>query len=606
MKKPFEPNFRTPPSQFSRTELIKMNSLFVNREIAVQFREEHIPNVSIDVETYAKSYGIYLEFDRANTGRERDWSYMIRISVPGGGAITRQQWQAFDELSEKYTANPEGKPSLRFTTRQNIQFHWVKKEHLREIIKTLAEKGMFSINGCGDNTRNVMGCPLSKFSNIFNANAWAQKAGEYFRLPLEPYIKVFAIDPNYIRKPEESFRYGSNLLNRKFKIAFSTVHRHEQTNLFIPDNCVELLTHDLATAPVVEKGKVVAFQVYVGGGQGERNNYPATATLAQPLGIVTEDQLLKTLDAVVAIHQEWGDRENRHWARLKYVIKKMGVDWYRDQVTARLGFPLQRPNPKLDYGDRHLHHGWWRQPSNGSWTFGAFIENGRVIDGGPNGNLKAMVREVMNKYDIELLITPNQDALFTNIPEGAKKEFETDLNKHGYGQRNGKPFSQLRLLSGACVGRDTCRLTYTDSEKFEPGLIDELEKMGWGDMAESIGITGCERQCFRPATKTIGLVGTGLNRYQFKLFGDETARYQGKPLIDSSGENMYLRSVPREKVLVVIDVLFKDYLAHKKDTEGLGAYHRRIGADAIINFLKNNPSTADLMTKPFTTDCVIE
>jgi sulfite reductase (NADPH) hemoprotein beta-component len=213
---------------------------------------------------------------------------------------------------------------------------------------------------------------------------------------------------------------------------------------------------------------------------------------------------------------------------------------------------------------------------------------------------------MMNKYPTEFMITPNQDALFTNITESAKKDFEADLAQYGFGKRNGKTYSSLRLHSGACVGRDTCRLTYTDSEKFEPELIDELEKMGWGDMKESIGITGCERQCFRPATKTIGLVGSGLNRYQFKLMGDETGQFQGKPLMSSTEEKMYLRSVPREKVTVVIDALFKNYKKNAAKGEGVGAFHRRVGADALIAYLQNNPDTKDLMEKPADAAYVIE
>ncbi len=608
-KKPFIPNFKTDPELYHPTEKIKANSLFVARETFVQFREDHQKHVSIDVETFAKSCGIYLEFDRTKTGGvyEVDWAYMIRISIPGGGLITPLQWNLFDELSEKYTVNPHlTKPSLRLTTRQNIQFHWVSKKGVLDIVKTLAENDKRSINGCGDNTRNVMGCPLSAYSGLFNANAWAQKAGAYFQLPLEPYIKVFEINPNLIRKPGESFKYGPNLLNRKFKIAFTTAHRSPETGKIVPDNCVEALTHDLAIAPIFEKDKVTAFQIYVGGGQGERNGFPTMCALAQPLGIVSEDKLMPTLDAVVSVHQEYGDRENRHWARLKYVIKKKGIEWYREQVSARLGFPLQRPNPTLDIGDRHLHHGWSKLPTTGKWAFGMFVENGRIIDGSPNGNLKTLTREIVKKYKINVMITPNQDLLFMDIDDAAKKDFENDLKKHGYGLRDGKPYSPLRLRSGACVGRDTCRLTYTDSERFEPELIDELEKRGWGPMMESIGITGCERQCFRPATKTIGLVGTGLNRYQFKLMGDETARYQGVPVIDANGQTMHLRSVPREKVADVIETLFKFHKAGAKNNETMGAYHRRIGMPAIITHLKENPVTSPLMERPFPADCVIE
>jgi sulfite reductase (NADPH) hemoprotein beta-component len=284
----------------------------------------------------------------------------------------------------------------------------------------------------------------------------------------------------------------------------------------------------------------------------------------------------------------------------------MGIDWYRDQVSAMLGFSLGKPDPNHDYGNRHLHFGWWQQPSNGLWSYGAFIENGRIADNSPNGKLKTMIRDIMNKYSIELTVTPNQDVLFTNIPGEAKEEFEADLKSYGYGQRHSKPYSQLRLLSGACVGRDTCRLTYTDSEKFEPYLIDELEQMGWGDLAESIGITGCECQCYRTATKSVGLVGSGMDRYQLKLMGTEDARHHGTPLISSDGQNMYLRSVPREKVTVVLDVLFKFYKANAEDSESLGAFHQRIGMEAIIHYFKDHPVTKELMEKPFNTDCVID
>lgn len=603
MKKPFAPNFKTPQDQLSKEELNKIQHGLTGH-LYEEFRDDKA-DIIWEAEQLAKSHGIYLEFDRAKTGEEKDWMLMVRFSIPGGGPITRAQWKLFDELSEKYTIDSAGKPSIRLTNRQNIQFHWIKKSSIVEIVKKIAESGFNSLNGCGDNTRNVMGCPLSRFSDVYNANSWARKAGDYFQLPLEPFIKVFEIDSQYLRKPTESFKYGKQLLNRKFKIAFSAVYKDEKTGKLVADNCVELRSNDVGVAPVIVKGKIEKFQIYIGGGQGERNGKPSLAALGLPFCQVEEENLLKVLDAIVKVHAQWGDRQNRIWARLKFVIKKMGVEWYRDQVSAVVGFPLEKPDPNLDYGARHLHHGWIKQPSNGLWAFGAFIENGRLSDYSPNGKLKSMVRHLMDHYPVELLITPNQDILFTNIPESSKKNFEKDLEKFGYGKRNGKVYSTLRLHSGACVGRDTCRLTYTDSEKYEPALIDELEAMGWGNLAESIGITGCERQCFRPATKTIGLVGSGLNRYQLKLMGTEDGRHQGVPVI-SKDDKMYLRSIPREKVPVVIDTLLKFYMANRKDGEGLGYFHLRIGMEGIISHLTDDPTTADLMAAASSTDCVIE
>ncbi len=604
-RKPVDINLKTPPEAFCKEELNKIASSGFVGNLKNDFSDFSRADLAWESEALAKSHGMYLEFNRAKTGEEKEWIYMVRISIPGGGPLNRQQWNIIDQLTERFTKDSDGVPSIRLTNRQNIQFHWIKKENVIELIRTLAESGLNTLNGCGDNTRNVMGCPASRFSKIYDANAMAQKAGLYFQLPVEPFIQVWEIDPKYIRKPEESFAYGKNLLNRKFKIAFSGVLEDENGKLSV-DNCVEALTNDASVVPVIKDNKIVKFQIYVGGGQGERNGKPSMATLGKALGQVDKDDVLKALDAVVKVHQEWGDRQNRVWARVKFVVRKMGIAWYREQVEKVLGKKIGDPDPNLDVGARHMHHGWIKQATNGLWAYGAFIENGRLNDISPNGKLKSMCRHLMNKYPIEFIITPNQDALFTNIPESSKAEFEADMASFGFGKRNGKAYSKLRLLSGACVGRDTCRLTYTDSEKFEPFLVDELEAMGWGDIEESIGITGCERQCFRPATKTIGLVGAGMNRYQLKLMGTEDGRHQGLPLMLPDGDHIFLKSIPRERVSKVIDVLLKHWKANAKPGEGLGYFNNRIGMPAIIELFKNDPTTADLMAKPLPADCVVD
>lgn len=623
MRQP-NPNFKTDPKNYSKVEIAKINSNELRGNLFNEFRDTPCENLEWESEQIVKSHGIYLEFNRAKTGNQKDWVYMIRISIPGGGPITAEQWNILDGLSDRYTAGPkdaypQGRPSLRVTTRQNIQLHWVRKKHVVDAMRGIAESGFFTINGCGDNTRNVIGCTLSYHSPVFNANRWAQKAGKYFALPSGAYVEVFEVDTKYLRKaglqdrePGVSrFAYGPNQLNRKFKIAFSAVHYDEETKKYIPDNCVELRTNDIGVAPIINAdGKVDKFQVYIGGSQGMQSGKPTFAVLGEPFGVFTEDNLMKGLDAIVRVHQEWGDRQNRHWARLKYVVKVKGVEWFREQVRnldGKLDFEL--PIPDFEYGSRDLHLGWIKQPDNKDlWCYGVFIENGRIIDGSPNGDLKSMLKHLMNNYQgVELFTTPNQHLLFTNIDKSLKEQFEKDMKKFGYGVRkngNGmaRPYSKLRILSGACVGRDTCRLTYTDSEKFEPYLIDELEKK-WGDMAESIGVTGCEKQCYRPATKTIGWIGSGLNLYQLTLMGTEDAKHQGKPLTDPDTEEQYLHLVPRKDVAAVTDALFEYYIANRSQEEarsgGTGYFFMRVGAKEIIAYLKSNPKTVDLMKKTF-------
>lgn len=604
-KKPFNPNLNTPAELYCKEEVNKLHQSGLSQSsLYDDFRDTGTADLVWESDMIAKSAGIHLEFDRSLKRAHKDWYFMIRMVNPGGGPLNRQQWQIIDNLSERYCQDPHGLPSLRITTRQTFQFHWIRKQHVVPLVRTLAESGFYTLNACGDNIPNVTACPLSRFSKVFNAVDWARRINSYFQLPADPFVRIFAIDPRHTPARNEAFAYGPNLLNRKFKIGIGCLLDTPQG--LVPDNCVEVRTHDVGIVPVIEKNKVQTCQIYIGGGQAERNGKPGAAVFGQPLTAVPESQLLTTLDAVVQVHQKWGDRENRHWSRLKYVVLKKGIPWYREQVSSLLGAVLPPPVDDLDCGDRHLHHGWQQHGDSEHLSFGAFIENGRLCDDSPNGKLKSMVRQTMDHFNPELSTTPNQDIIFSQIPSQRRDEFEDYLSALGYGQRNGKTYSRLRQKSGACVGLNTCRIAYTDAERFEPELIDELERRGWGDTAESIGITGCEAQCFRPATKTIGLVGFGWNRYQMKLFGSESARHQGRPLVSADGRHMYLQSIQRERVADVIDCLLHWHQQNKLPEEDLGAFLRRMASDAIIAHLKTAPATSSLMQQTYTTECLID
>ncbi len=619
-----EPLLNTPDNQLSADEHFKLNSNGVVGPLPERYRDHGTADLEKESEFLSKSHGLYLEYNRAKTGKEKDWMYMVRASIPGGGAFNQQQWEVFDRVADEYCDhNPYGKPSLRLTTRQNIQYHWLLKPQVMSLVQQIASTGFYTLNGCGDNVRNVMGCPLSKFSTIDGANGFelAHQYGEYFRLPAAPHIQVFAVDPAHINDPENMYEYGPRLLNRKFKIAFGAVHRDPDTGDIRYDNCTETRTNEIGITPIVEgtgsDARVVAYQVYVGGGQGEKKGKPTFAAHGLPFGTFTPDQLMPGLKAIVDVHKQWGDRKNRVWARMKYVVWKQGIDWYRDEVK-NLGASFDAPSddPNLP-GPRELHHGWTKQESNGQWAYGAYIECGRLVDdayidpaklerGGEGKTtaddqpkLRSMVKEALSRFPgTEVMITPNQDLLFTNVDESAKQDFTDCLASFGHGTRRGKTYSTLRVLSGACVGLPTCRLSYTDSEQFEPELLDELEDRGYGDVAESIGITGCERQCFRPATKTLGWVGSGGDNYALKLGGSEDASTQGHWLTD--GEKQYLSMVPRDRVADVCATLFDWYRNEHQQANGspqekMGGFIHRMGFAKTLDVLRSDERTADLM-----------
>ena len=428
-----KPELHTPQEDWSAPEKAKLATkglTIVIRDIsspanlAHQFRDTSFQDLPDVAETLAKSYGIYTDFNRATTGDEKEWMYMFRIAIPSGGPIDARQWSILDDIASKYTSSDTytgtPQPSLRLTTRQAIQLHWVKKKDVVPVMQEIASSGFYTINGCGDNVRNFMACPLSHYSKAFDATAFAGKAAKYFRLPTSSYIEIFEIDPGYLRDsrgPGERFEYGDRLLNRKFKIGIAAIDRDEKTGQYINDNCVEVRTDDIGVVPILNgESKVERFQIYVGGSQGEKAGFPTFATMGKPLGIATgEENLLRALNDVVAVHQEWGDRKNRNWARMKYVIYKMGIAWYREQVKGR-GSDLEAPQEDLDYGKRRLHYGWTKQETDGKYCYGAFIETGRIIDGGANGQLRSMVKRLTQCYPSAVLfVTPNQDLLFGGI-----------------------------------------------------------------------------------------------------------------------------------------------------------------------------------------------
>jgi sulfite reductase (NADPH) hemoprotein beta-component len=128
---------------------------------------------------------------------------------------------------------------------------------------------------------------------------------------------------------------------------------------------------------VIENGKLLGFNVSIGGGMGmthgNKKTYPRLADL---LGFVTPDQAILVGEKVMLVQRDYGDRENRKHARLKYTLEDHGMDWYRAEVEQRCGFKIAKARPFQfeQNGDRY----GWDQSFDGTWHYGLFVENGRV------------------------------------------------------------------------------------------------------------------------------------------------------------------------------------------------------------------------------------
>jgi len=603
--------------QLSSDEKNKFNNTFLGGEkLRKDLEDLSKPDVDKDLHINLKPNGIYIQFDRTLVKQGiKEWSFMVRIPVWGGGDILSEEWIKISELAEKYSRDDDGFPSIRLTTRQAIQFHRVTKNNLLPLVRGLIEMGRTTLNACGDNVRNTVASPIK--SDIFDANALANKIGEFFQLPLEDHYKIF--HPGFSNFSNgEKFQYDAFGLPRKLKIGIGGYYTNPVTGEEVRCNAPDILTNDIAIAPIVENKKVIGYQIYIGGSLGQKNRKVTFPSLAGALGIFeTENELMKGLDAIVYLQQQIGDRKNRHWSRLKNILYKkgleitgrsieevlydegefnkirdVGINWFGEEIK-KLGINF-KPHVKIDLGKMYRHHGWQKQ-YDGNYSYGLWIENGRIKDSSHIGKLKKMIDEIVLKLQPNIRITPFQDLLFTDIKENNREMLEEILKYYRYGS-----YSSLRTNSLACVGLSTCPLAVAESEKFLNPLITELEKSGYGNLEGiNIGISGCERHCSRNVRFDISLEGKTDSEYQLKLlFGDQNGEHLSADLIDE--EKKYLRRINQDSSIIVIKALIENYLANKLPKENsISLFHKRIGMKQVLEFLKSDERTKPLMQSTY-------
>jgi len=632
--------------QLSGEELDKKNNtLLGGTKLRAELEDMEKPDVDKTLHINLKSHGIYIQFDRILVKEKKKiWSFMVRTSVWGGGDISAEDWLKYSRLADLYSTYDDGSPSLRLTTRQTFQFHRVTKENLLTLVRELISIGRFTLNGCGDNTRNPIASVVK--SEVFNANQLAQKIGRYFQLPVENHFEVFSPETKLTEEQKIiGFKYSELGLPRKLKIGIEGIYEDYESKIkskikskseneknstclphgtelytmhsaLIRDNSADILTNDIGISPIVEDKTVTGFQVYIGGGLGQKNRKTTFASLGRPFGVFkTEDDLIKGLDAIAQVQQQVGDRKNRHFARLKNVLIKKGLEatgknieeilfdqelfklvqdegikWYKQQVE-KLGVKVLPP-VKIKLGEILKFDGWLKQP-DGNFSFGLWIENGRLADTNPQGKVKTLVDEIVRTIRPNVRIQPSQDLFFTDITENRRSELEVILKKYNYGN-----YSTLRKKSIACVGLYTCPLAVAQSEKYFNPLIGEMENAGFGELeGATIGISGCERHCSRNVRNEISIEGKADNIYQLKLmFGKGDGNNLALDLI--SGEKKYLRNIPQEFVPELIKTLLQNYNKNRLPEEtNIADFHERIGVDAILELISTNEQLKVLLDK---------
>ena len=398
-------------------ERIKEDSLYLRGSI----KEELISSSTHfqkDTCQLLKSHGTYQQDDRdvrnqrRKAGQEPLYTMMVRTKTPAG-RMTADQYLVFDELADQY-----GNKTLRITTRQGFQFHSVLKQNVKAVIRKINEKLGTTLGACGDNVRNVLGCPAPSHDRLrLKVYEYTKSISDQFLSKSGTYHEIWLngekVDDLTQKKPEELEPiYGKFYLPRKFKIAFA----------FPEDNCVDVYTNDIGIVPEIKNGEVSGFNILVGGGlgmsHGAKDTFPR---LADPLCFVKPDEILEITKAIVLVQRDHGDRKSRKHARMKYLIHDRGLTWFQEEVEKRFGKKLEPAHP-IKWKGFEDHLGWYDQ-GDGHWYFGVSIENGRIKDDG-KVRLKSGIKEAVKCFKTPVYLTTTQDLLISNIKEYQKKELE--------------------------------------------------------------------------------------------------------------------------------------------------------------------------------------
>jgi len=438
---------------------------------------------------------------RLNNGiygqRQGGTNQMVRVKVPYG-AMTADQ---LDLLADVIDDHSRGWGHI--TTRQNIQFHFVELTEIPEVMRRMAEVGLTTREACGDTVRNVQGCHLAGACplEVLDVTPWAEAAYRHF-----------------VRNP-----LGQRL-PRKFKINFSGCDT----------DCGQAMFNDvgvIAASRTFEDGSVErGFRVYIAGGLGT-TPFPALALE----DFTPREDLLATIESVLRVFEQTGNRDNKLRARLKWVVDQLGIDEVRRRVVAirkllpaSATWPGGVPEVVAEWGDDPAGVAEGVTPTamgqGTPVTLGAQADYDRwveanVVRGAANGTVSAYawcelgdvtsaqfrsVASMIREFDVDVRVTNRQNLVLRDLTEEQlpalyERLVAADMAKTG---------AELSRDVVACPGADTCNLAVTQSRGLASAIGTALDEAGLAEVGGvRVNISGCTNSCGQHHTADIGFFG---------------------------------------------------------------------------------------------------
>ncbi|MDB1122850.1 assimilatory sulfite reductase (NADPH) hemoprotein subunit [Vibrio algarum] len=543
----------------SANERLKKESNFLRGTIETDLKDQITGGFTADNFQLIRFHGMYQQDDRdiraerAKQKLEPLHNVMLRARMPGG-IISPKQWLAIDKFADEHTSYG----SIRLTTRQTFQFHGVLKPNIKLMHQTLNSIGIDSIATAGDVNRNVL-CTSNPIESELHQEAyeWAKKISEHLLPKTRAYAEIW-LDGEKVETTDEEPILGSNYLPRKFKT----------TVVIPPNNDIDVHANDLNFVAIAENGKLIGFNVLVGGGlamtHGDTSTYPRKA---DDFGFISLDKTLDIAAAVVTTQRDWGNRSNRKNAKTKYTLDRVGIDVFKAEVEKRANvqFSDSRAYEFKTRGDRI----GWLEGIDGNYHLSLFIENGRLLDF-PNKPLKSGVAEIAKIHTGDFRMTANQNLIVAGVTPDQKDKIDAIARSHGLVDDT---VSSQRINSMACVAFPTCPLAMAEAERFLPQFVTDVEnilkKHNFQEQDNIIlRVTGCPNGCGRAMLAEVGLVGKAPGRYNLHLGGNRAGTRVPK---------MYKENITDKQILEEMDTLVGLWATERNENESFGDFTIRAG-----------------------------
>lgn len=493
----------------SRNPLEVINDLYKEALEGIPLKDEYIGLL--------KWYGMYPHVNK--DGLEDKKYFMKRIKLVDA-RMNLEQLKVMGEIGQKYAQG-----LVDFTTRQNVQFHYIQIKDIPAIFDLLNSVGLTSRMASGDGPRPIMTCPVSGLDDgeICDVSDILKEVDSYF-------------DKN-------SDRFCN--FPRKYKIGISGCKCH----------CAAHEIQDVAFSAFKKDGEVL-FDLTIGGGLSKSKQIATRANK-----YLKKEQVLDVAVACAEIFRDNGNRSNRNKARVRHLLNEWGIEKFVDEIEKQISYKLDdgfiEPN-YASYENRN-HFGINKQKQKGLSYVGFATNSGRVA-----GVDFAKFYDICKKYEASgVALTATQNFIVYGVKDEVVQDLADEFEALGYPYKP-TPF-RARLQS--CTGKEFCKFGITETKEFAKKVVFELEQK-YPDFKDDVTIafSGCANACSHPQIADIGFVGA-MFRYEGEriegyevLIGGNLQGSQNSKIAQKIGQK-----VPYFKVVDYISSLIEDY---KKDSLG--------------------------------------